>query len=359
MVARLDRPTSVYLNGIRFFAALVVFIGHISGRRFTGGLFWQVGPFMDAAVMVFFVLSGFVIAYVTDTHERDLRSYAINRIARIYSVALPALILTFVLDHFGMWLRPDFYSQSWGFSHTNDWLQYIASFTFTHRIWSYEINPGSNLPYWSLGFEVWYYVIFGAFFFLRGAPRYIIGLFAAFIAGPMILQLFPVWMMGVAAYHINKTEICPRWAAVAIVTATILLLGILAGIDINGPFHIPATVPFRYLSGAIFALNIIAFRNLRLSADAGGWLEKPIDWLAGMTFSLYLFHLPVAQFLTTVMPWPPKSPLTAVAIFGGTFLIVALLAEITERRKKAWRSGVSKLFERIAGFEPLRTASSR
>ena len=92
------RETSIYLNAVRFFAALVVFLGHTSGRRFTDGFLWAFGEYMDVAVIIFFVLSGYVIAYVTDNRERSLDDYAINRVARILSVAMPALIETCLRD---------------------------------------------------------------------------------------------------------------------------------------------------------------------------------------------------------------------------------------------------------------------
>lgn len=53
------------------------------------------------AVDAFFVLSGFVIAHVSAVKERDARTYFISRAARIYSVAIPAIILTSILDAIG------------------------------------------------------------------------------------------------------------------------------------------------------------------------------------------------------------------------------------------------------------------
>lgn len=94
----MNKPTSIYLDLVRFTAAVTVFFGHVSGSRLTGGLFWQMGPYGPEAVDVFFVLSGFVIAYVYDTREHSLTDYAVSRFARIYSVAIPALIVTFILD---------------------------------------------------------------------------------------------------------------------------------------------------------------------------------------------------------------------------------------------------------------------
>ena len=90
------RPeTSVFLDLVRFCAALVVAFDHLAD--YTNGLLWQFGSFGAAAVDVFFVLSGYVIAYAVANRERDFSRYAVSRFARLYSVVLPALIIGFVL----------------------------------------------------------------------------------------------------------------------------------------------------------------------------------------------------------------------------------------------------------------------
>ncbi|MGC9272004.1 acyltransferase family protein, partial [Acidiphilium sp.] len=156
----MNKETSIYLDAVRFTAALAVFFDHISGSRFTGGLFWQMGPYGPEAVDVFFVLSGFVIAYVYDTRENTPMRYAVSRFARIYSVALPALIATFILDDIGRKARPGIYEAYWGYQWHGRLSQLIHAISFTNQIWFNQVQPGSNFPYWSLGFEVWYYVIF-------------------------------------------------------------------------------------------------------------------------------------------------------------------------------------------------------
>ena len=60
--------------------------------------------------MVFFVLSGYVIAYVTDQKEKDWASYAASRLSRVYSVAVPTLLLTVLLDAIGRPLFPALYT---------------------------------------------------------------------------------------------------------------------------------------------------------------------------------------------------------------------------------------------------------
>ena len=81
---------SFYLDGLRFGAAFTVFLAHYSVQRISGGFFWPSFAYGHTAVLVFFVLSGFVIAWVTETRERSLEDYILSRAARLYSVIIPA-----------------------------------------------------------------------------------------------------------------------------------------------------------------------------------------------------------------------------------------------------------------------------
>jgi len=352
------RETSIYLNAVRFFAALVVFLGHTSGRRFTDGFLWAFGEYMDVAVIIFFVLSGYVIAYVTDNRERTLDDYAINRVARILSVAIPALILTFVLDTIGRSFHPEAYSAAWGYSSDQIWLQYLAGATFTNELWRNHINVGSMLPYWSLGYEVWYYAIFAAFWFLKGKTRYLLTALLCLIAGPKILSLFPIWIGGFAVYHAGKTRALPQGWGLALFLATAIVPVILFTLTTQANFQMKTTYTERYLSALVFLANIFAVQS------AGPYfkrvlfaLDRPIGWLAGMTFSLYLFHLPVAQFLSTLIPWAPGDIRMRLTIMIGTLVIVAILAAFTERRKNAWRDAIARLFSRIGWMRRATSAS--
>ena len=85
---------SLYLDLTRFTAALLVVLGHAWLVLFPAHPLHWPGP---AAVIVFFVLSGFVIAYVTDGHDRTLADFTLNRLSRLWSVALPALVFGVVL----------------------------------------------------------------------------------------------------------------------------------------------------------------------------------------------------------------------------------------------------------------------
>ncbi|MGC2160757.1 MAG: hypothetical protein WA634_02500, partial [Silvibacterium sp.] len=64
--------------------------------------------------------------------------------ARIYSVALPALLATFVLDAIGTALRPELYSSAWGYVAEGKALQFATSLTFVNRLWWANIKQGSD-----------------------------------------------------------------------------------------------------------------------------------------------------------------------------------------------------------------------
>ena len=337
------RETSLYLDCVRFSAALVVFLGHVAGKRFTGGFLWPLSAFMGYAVTIFFVLSGYVIAYVSNTSERTISTYAVNRIARIYSVAIPALILTFALDTIGQHARPALYSAAWGFANDHLALRYLSALSFTNELWWNNVIPGSILPYWSLGYEVWYYMIFAAFWFYRGYPRYLLTAAFLLVAGPNILALFPLWLIGFGAYHLGNKVQLPRLPAAFILGSFLLAAaGALFWVAGTGKFP-PDSKWLSFGVGIGFAASIVAVQSLGQLGPGLLKLARPIRWFAGMTFSLYLFHLPIAQVLAAIVPWEPEAPLTRLTIVGGTFLSVALLAQVTERQKDWWRTRIAEM----------------
>ena len=349
--AAMNRATSLYLDLARFIAALVVFGGHVSGQRLTGGLFWQFGLYMSHAVTVFFVLSGFVIRYATDQRETTAHAYGISRAARIYSVALPALAATFVLDSIGHHIHPDYYSARWGYESTGQPLSYLLCLTFLNQIWFLHADPGSDLPYWSLGYEVWYYVIFGVFLFHAGKWRWLaLGGLLIFV-GPKIVSMLPLWLFGVAAYNVCARRKITCAGGLALWAGSLALwIGYELWAQDNGRWMTPLfavlrreELPQDFLVAFLFAINLIGFHA------AADWLgpllapfARPIRWLAGATFTLYLLHLPISQFLTTVVPWPPTAAATRAVILGGTLALVFVVASVTERRKNAWRRGITR-----------------
>ena len=348
----MNRETSLYLDAWRFLAATIVFQGHVSGVRFTGGLLWQLDPYMSEAVTVFFVLSGFVIGYASDQGAISAASYAVARAARIYSVAFPALILTFGLDAIGRSLQPDLYAPSWGYVADGRVWQFVSGLFFVNQFWFTNVTQGSDLPYWSLGYEVWYYVIFGVAKFARRRWRIAgIGLLLLFV-GPPIAAMFPLWLLGLLGYRFC-TSLTPGRTVGAMLYLGSLAAWIAYEHWAQGHGRLTSTLGDAlkrpelaqdYLVGTLFSLQLIGFCSISsVFRPVLDRLARSIRWISGATFTLYLLHLPVAQFLTAVVPWSPSSLATRIVMIGGTLAIMFAVAEVTERRKDAWRRGFALL----------------
>lgn len=95
--AYIDPGLSVYFDLIRFFAAIIVVMNHygvlLSLAKST------TFPGSDA-VIVFFVLSGYVINYVSDRSDLTGYRYIFYRLSRLWSVAVPATLLSIILGSF-------------------------------------------------------------------------------------------------------------------------------------------------------------------------------------------------------------------------------------------------------------------
>src|SRR2546425_2441543 len=84
------------LTGLRFVAALYVFLFHLHIRWPLAGQDFVASVLSQGAVgmTIFFMLSGYILAYRYDLAEVPLRDYALNRFARIYPVYVVAGLLT-------------------------------------------------------------------------------------------------------------------------------------------------------------------------------------------------------------------------------------------------------------------------
>jgi len=349
---------SIYLDAIRFVAALTVFISHYSLQHLSAGLLWQVQPYADEAVIVFFVLSGFVIAHATHGRQTAAADYCISRAARIYSVVLPALALTAVLDLVGNRLFPTHYSAgTWGFNGDLSLWRLFSGLSFTNEFWGLHVRQGSNVPFWSLGYEVPYYLIFGLAIFATGPWRIAAVSLALLAVGPSILLLLPIWLAGVAAYHCCKRELVGQRAGLMLLCASVGAW--LTYEAIAWKFGRPSnsltflvkrpTLAQDYFVAAVFVVHIVGFNAAaRRMTPLLSRIAVPVRWLAGASFSLYLLHYPIVTFLFACMPWPGDDSRSRVIGLAGTMALVFLVASFTERQKNAWRGCVAAIWRTFA-----------
>jgi peptidoglycan/LPS O-acetylase OafA/YrhL len=337
---RLPASLSIYLDLVRFSAAMVVVLAHSWPILFANHpLPWPA----HHAVVVFFVLSGLVIAHATQRPGLTWSEYAIHRFARILSVTIPALILAGVVSllvgGFGLSDAAPPAASFWdGVTRLGINLASLG------QVWQNDISPPLNRPFWSLNFEVWYYVLFGAWTFLRGRHRVVTISVVILIVGPKILLLLPVWLVGVTLYrHL------PRWndniALIVFLLTGILSLAVIQ-LDVlvvlrgemiaDWPDLMSGLGGANQFAGDWLLALIIAF-NFAAAACLGRFAaplyacERAIRCASSCTFSAYLYHMPLIVMAYLVLGLRGWVVLVAVA------LGVVVLAQLTERQLPATR----------------------
>jgi peptidoglycan/LPS O-acetylase OafA/YrhL len=359
---------SLSLDLIRFSTAMIVFVAHFAFVHVSGQWLMEIwsAPFAHHAVMVFFVLSGLVIAYVVSDHEQTLDRYMRARLVRLYSVVVPMIVLVPLIDWVGHQLDPELYD-GWWFRAHKPVLKLFASLFFLHETWWRSVWYFSNGPYWSIGYEFWYYVAFGALWFLRGFRR-VLALLATFaIAGPKIFLLFPVWLTGVGVWHL-----CARIRLPALVAVLCLIGAIVAYIlwIVTGAYQVADAISPRiadvfgvaegyltwskpWLGYYVLALLIaVVFLSLHSLSPYVEKLLSPaarvIRWAAGATFTIYLFHIPVTLLVASAVPGEAEDPVRLVIVFAIILTTLFLIAEFTERKKAAFGAAYDYLFAKIS-----------
>jgi peptidoglycan/LPS O-acetylase OafA/YrhL len=351
----MGRAFSIYLDLVRFLAAVVVYLWHSNQRTLVEPLV-PMGLYGPSAVIAFFVLSGFVIAYVVDTKEQDWRRFVAGRGARVFSVVVPVMILTLVLDGIGRSLHPGLYD----YPFDQFVVRTVASLLMLNEVWFVSITAFSNVPYWSIAFETWYYVLFGLAMFVPGRWKWPAVIAAGLLVGPKVLMLLPIWLSGVLLY---------RWAwpkqrsfGFALCLVLISIAGIIGMHYCEFPKYygsvfrsIVGDAMFReftfakyFLSDYILCFLVwLNFAGMRIVAPRIEGLlatfESPIRYLASLTFTLYLLHQPAMLFWAAVVRgdpagWGPWWTFTAL-----TALTVVIVSHFTEQRRYALRKVIERL----------------
>jgi len=348
-----NKTQSLYLDIIRFLAALAVFLAHTP--LFIGGYLWQFGQFGHQAVVVFFVLSGFVIAFVSDTKEASLKVYAANRATRIYSVALPAIIIAIIAFYLAKEYRPEVIS-SFSTRVLDPYLTLLSALTFTNQAW---INHTvfANPPFWSLSYEILYYVLFGVLFYVKGIYKYFLSLLIIVIMGPSILLYLPIWLLGVYCYnHNKKTPVFSDKKAFYIFLSSSLIFFFLtteiATSSINNfsinlfpkelfKILIPPANNFLidYLLALSLTVNIWSIKYIKTSLFK--YVHRYSSFIrrcSSYTFSLYLYHFPLLCLYAIVMPFEDTPILAIFASLILTPISIVLLSFVTEQQRHKLRN---------------------
>lgn len=354
-MSQLNKGTSWYLDLIRGLAAISVVISHAGHTFFSIGMPWtlSVGHQM---VVLFFVLSGFVMSHAVSKLGTDWRAYVAARFSRIASVVFPALLLTVVCDFVGRSADPELY-ESVARSDQYGW-RIALNAIFLAQSGTFSANPGSNTPFWSLAYEAWYYILLGVWTFVYPLRKRVVWLsIAAAVAGPKILLLLPVWLAGVAAHRLSGRLRFPlSVASLAYCISVMLFIGLCFGKlhpwgDLGdwmstAPWFFSTGYLGDYQLGVVAALHFVAADQL-FNRSGDRWIVHPVQVIvrlvADRSFSLYAYHMPLLYLAAVIVPYRKNASSDVLMVLLGILVVVAILYRFTERKRSAWQHVVTRL----------------
>lgn len=334
------------ITGLRLFAALFVYFSHIGAPHDSPTLLTSFFASGYAGVTIFFVLSGFVLAY---NYFRELRhpglaeiyNFFVARFARIYPLYLAVLAYVLVRWHA---LGPG----------TDDWWQHLLAL----QAWNGDVNVAYafNGPAWSIGVEFFLYACFPLLIPLVAkldSPRRLL------LAGGVValaMALIAAWFVatGRADLPITDPESAHRWLyRMPLPRLGDFLLGILAArlfVQVAGaPGVRQAGRRLAPLAGAAI-VALMAWPALRssawswdlayalpaalliftLAAAPTGWLSRglsiPVVVLLGeASYAFYLVHQPAIAFLGAGQ-WREAVSGSLVALEAFNLAVILVLA---------------------------------
>jgi peptidoglycan/LPS O-acetylase OafA/YrhL len=392
--------SSVYLDTIRGSAAMVVFLAH--GRNiFFGNLRGQaaapvsvnsaavtpVAPVASSlavppalgighdAVMVFFVLSGYLVGSSVLRWMREgswsWRRYLTQRLTRLWMVLIPALVIGYGLDAMGQHIfgNASLYGAPMGQAVISTPVAQNLSFVLALKNLAFVqtiLGPmlGSNVALWSLSNEFWYYMLFPLTVILlrpassRAARAVSLAILIALVwfIGAEKTLYFSIWMLGVAIGALPRMERRFSRPLIALSGLTFLAAGA------YGRLHPFASQYAADLMLSLTACAVIYSCLQERQAIRPTVYSRTVQAAADMSYTLYLVHLPALVWISAALAgewhaWPKDLPHLAAfgailgAVLAYAFAVYYLFERNTNRVRAAvdgWRRREEKSQEAFA-----------
>jgi peptidoglycan/LPS O-acetylase OafA/YrhL len=304
------------LEAIRGFTAIYVIIGHtlkkgiiIGGTDFS--FFFKFG---QEAVILFFILSGFVIEYsFSKSKDKSFKTYFFKRFLRIYLPLFCVYLLNFFLFFFN---SPN--------TINIDWYNLLGNVFMLQDMSSLKPNVITtpflgNLPLWSLSYEWWFYMLyFPIVIFIKEKSSsfvYILGIISAltYILYPNFinreLSYFVIWWGGVVLARCyaesNEIKLSDLKKLILVLFIIIIILSLNAILNYDGKsIGISPILEIRHF---IFSLLLIlaAVKWYKMKWIGFNFTFGIFKNAAPISYCLYISHyflISNANYLDNVIP---------------------------------------------------------
>ena len=313
------------LTGLRGAAALLVFISHCANQGMLPGILGN--GLGQIGVMLFFVLSGFLMSYLyleKDFSRENVSRYISARVARVIPLYVFLLLLSYAISNS---IYPDFHYS------ITDPVTLLRALLFID----------APFEFWTIPVEIQFYAVFIVFWFMYQSG--ISGRFLALFAGLTIIPSVLYFLVKDSVLVLFSTYSLAFFVGVL----TARLQQAITTTGFSKTFSTYAPLPLMIL----FILNLPALRLehglvlgeglfLRTWADPLNWLlvyglfvcavmnapglsflnARVFAFYGKISYGFYLVHYPIIKIVKT-------TPVAAPLQFPLSLLIVTLLAYLS------------------------------
>jgi peptidoglycan/LPS O-acetylase OafA/YrhL len=346
-----------FFDSFRGVAALIVVIGHArwllwegysNGYKLHSDTYlifekiivyvMSLFKFGHEMVMLFFVMSGFLIHYgfskkIKDGDSKFDITYFKKRFVRIYPVLLVSLLFTYLLDRLGIYWRLPIYTSPTNNIIINETLKIdLSCNNFVKSVFLYGSNVwGSNVPMWSLKLEWFFYLIYPLFYLIN--RKYLKASYGIFVLLSIIFIMKPIQLVFMNDFLMNLFASFPLWLLGAFVADVstyririnlknlyyLMLFPVLTIlINIDSYLICDYFVAIGFVGLIAFMLNSSAHFNIIQG--------RFFSFFSRISYSLYIIHFPILVFFSGLLfeIFDGKLPQSQFFIFLGLIFCVVI-----------------------------------
>jgi len=306
MVSHHNHNTIAPMEGLRAFAAFLVFLVHFAAQSqvwvpnssFTAEIIFNLRFIGATGVDLFFVLSGYLIYGMLIRKSVKLNTYIYRRVKRIYPAFLCVMIIYFILSFL-------FPSESKLPTNGYDVFVYLIQ-CFLLLPGVFDISPLFSVA-WTLSYELLFYIVTPFFVLLLNLRKrspilritllLILSILGFYISYENTSHIqFLMFIAGMILYEFRELNIEAPWikAHILLPLTIVLMLIVRHAFDFKFTWLLTLIMFFGY--------SLTCLNGFNIKTKFGAFFSQlPFRWLGNMSYSYYLIHGLTLKFLFLIL----------------------------------------------------------